>query len=241
MGHHPVRAATILLAVACGCLPAVSPLAEETASLPYRIVYQGLKGEEIIKGLDKLMYEMGIASNLEGVAPMDIRITLDDGTKIHEFVPDEHGKVDFPLRPDWNDADLQLRTNQPPGSISFHFGVAARPLTSTRLHYRELMDIRRQFDRAFSGALAGFPLDEGAGPPPRIDAIVVAFGAGASARLIILAAGGEQVYKADPDGSVLLGEDPLLWAEDPVVVLDQVPVSVLPAMQGSATSRERPQ
>jgi hypothetical protein len=200
--------------------------AEETASLPYRVVYQQLQTLKDLDRLDKLFHTVGFESTLEGVAPPDIRITIEDSSRKHEFTPDANGDLDLPLRDDWSEANLTLHTNQPRGSLSIRFGVAARPLASTRLRYRDLMEIRRQFEQAFAGLARA--ANETA---PRIAGLEIRFKPSATAGIAILAAGGRQVHEADGEGVVRLSEEPVLWEENPETVLDSMPEAVTPWLE----------
>jgi hypothetical protein len=197
--------------------------AQETAALPYRVIYRQLQVLQDLDRLDKLFQSVRFASNSGDVAPTDIRLTIVDGSKTYEFTPDANGNVELPLRADWNEANLMLQTNQPRGSLSVRFSLAARPITATRLRYRDLMTIRRQFEQAFAG-LAG---SMGETAPP-VAGLVIRFKPSATAGVVILAASGRQDHEADGEGVVRLPEDPALWAENPEVVLDSLPEAVAP-------------
>jgi hypothetical protein len=209
----------LLVAVSLACFSA-APGAQETASLPYRVVYQQL---QTLDRLDKLQHVVTVNSTSSDVAPTDIRITIDDSTKRFEFTPDASGSVDLPIRADWNDADLELKTNQPKGSLAIRFSVGARPLASTHLRYRDLMEIRRQFEQAF--AMLARTVNE---VPPRMAGIEIRFNPSAKAGVVILAAGGRQVHEADGEGIVRLPEEAALWAENPDTVLEAMPELVAP-------------
>jgi hypothetical protein len=200
--------------------------AQETAAIPYRVVYQQLQTLRSLDHLGKLFHRVSFSSSSEDVAPTDIRLSIEDGSGKHEFTPDINGDVELPLRADWSDADLMLHTNQPRGSLSMRFSIAARPLTGTRLRYRDLMDIRRQFEQAFTGLAKAM-----GETPPRIAGLEIRFKPPATAGLVILADSGRQAHHADGDGVVRLSEEPVLWAEDPEVVLDSVPEAVTPWLE----------
>jgi hypothetical protein len=199
--------------------------AQETAALPYRVFYRQLQLMQDLGRLDKLVHNIGIESTAAGVAPTDIRLTIDDGVKTYEFKPDAQGHVELPLRADWNEADLVLHTNQPRGTLALRFGFGARPLAATRMRYRDLMDIRRQFQQAFAG-LAGIMGET----TPNVAGLELHFEPSSHAGVAVLAAAGRQVYPADADGVVELAEDATLWEENPEIVLDAVPKAIVPAM-----------
>lgn len=197
--------------------------AQETAALPYRVVYQQLQLLQGLDRFDKLQHGMSFFSTSDDVPPTDIRITLDDGAKHYEFTPAPDGSLDLPMRADWNEADLVLHTNQPRGSLSMRFGIAARPLAATQLRYRDLMEIRRQYEEAFAD-LARVANETA----PHVVGLTLRFKPSGAAGLVILAAAGRQVHAADAEGVVQLTEEPALWAENPETVLDSVPEDVLP-------------
>jgi hypothetical protein len=198
-------------------------LGQETASLPYAVVYRMLTDLRDVGDLDRLYRSTVITSTREGVSPADIRITLDDGTRTHEFTPDGQGNVSFPLRADWDAAGLVLHTNQPAGSLALGFGLAARPLTATRLPYRDLLEIARQFGRGIAASMRA-----SGEPTPDIAGLQLRFPPGAAVRLVVLAAGGEREFVADDAGSVWLPDDAALWAENPEVRLDRLPEAIVP-------------
>jgi hypothetical protein len=198
--------------------------AQETAELPYRVFYRQLQLVQDLERFDKLVHDMGIESTA-GVAPTEIRLTIEDGTKTYEFRPDAQGRVELPLRPDWSEADLVVHTNQPKGTLGLRFGFGARPLAATRMRYRDLMDIRRQFQQALAGAAGttGETL-------PNLTRLQLQFEPSPHAGVTILAAEGRQVYPADAEGAVELAEDAALWEENPEIVLDSLPKAVVPKM-----------
>jgi hypothetical protein len=220
---HLIRA--LLVAVPLSWFSATL-LAQETASLPYRVVYRQLKTLEELEKLDKLFHSVRFESSLEGVAPTDIRISLEDGSQTFAFTPDVNGNVELPLRADWNEADLVLHTNQPKGSLAIRFGFAARPLAGTQLRYRDLMEIRRQFEQALAG-LAGSVN----APAPSVKGLEIRFKPAPDAAVVVLGSGGRQVHRADGRGLVRLSEDPALWEENPETVLAQLPEAVGPWME----------
>jgi len=223
MNERFVRLVSPLLAAMplLGFAPALA--AQETAAIPYRIFYSQLQRMQDPGHLDKLAHNAGVESAIAGVAPTDIRLTLDDGSKTYEFRPDAEGNIELPLRADWNQADLMLRSNQPRGTLSLRLGWAAKPLATTRLRYQDLLDIRRQFQEAFAGLSA--VMGE---TPPQVTGLELRFEPASHAEVVILAAAGRQVHQADAEGSVILSEDAALWEENPEVVLDALPKAIVP-------------
>lgn len=220
---HLIRA--LLVAVPLSWFSATL-LAQEMASLPYRVVDQQLKNLKDLEKLDKLFHSVRFESSLEGVAPTDIHISLDDGSRTYEFTPDADGNVELPLRADWNEANLMLHANQPKGSLAIQFGFAARPLAGTQIRYRDLMEIRRQFEQAWAG-LAGTVN----APVPGVRGLEIRFKPASAATVVVLASGGRQVHRADGKGIVRLPEDPILWEENPEAVLAQLPEAIGPWME----------
>jgi hypothetical protein len=74
-----------------------------------------------------------IRSSRSGVQPSEIRLTLDDGTRVHRFPVNRRGEVHLPLRTDWRDDNRQIVSNQPEGTLAVEvpdverFGVAPHP------------------------------------------------------------------------------------------------------------------
>lgn len=223
MENNSLRAAAAILAGLALSAPGTDLQAAETAHLPYGVVYRMLSTVEEAGDLDKLTRSTRITSELPGVEPPDIRITLDDGGKVYEFRPDERGNVVFPLRADWSDADLVLHTNQPAGSLALSFGFTAKPLVSTQLAWRDLMGIAHQFRVAIAASMRS-----SGEPGPDIAGLQVQFRSGGKAGLVVLAAAGRQAYPPDAEGSVWLPDDPGLWSENPMVELDGIPTAIVP-------------
>jgi hypothetical protein len=59
-----------------------------------------------------------VQSTLEGVQPIEIRLTLRDGDQMHRFPVNRFGEVRLPLRADWRDAGRQIVSNQPKGTLT---------------------------------------------------------------------------------------------------------------------------
>lgn len=223
MGNNSLRAAAAMAASLALALPGTGPEAAETAALPYGVVYRMLSTMQEAGELDKLVRSTRITSELAGVEPPEIRITLDDRGQVHEFRPDAQGNVAFPVRADWNDAGLVLQTNQPAGSLALSFGFTAKPLASTQLAWRDLMGIAHQFRVAIAASMRS-----SGKAAPDIAGLQVQFGPDAEAGLAILAAAGRQAHPADAEGIVWLPDDPALWSENPQVELTRVPVAIVP-------------
>jgi len=211
-----------LAAVPAPGLGATTP-AGEGEGLPYRMYYESRQAAHSLEHLDKLIADIGFFSDLEGVPPNDIRLMIDDGHAVHEFMLDERGHADIPVRADWNDADLTIRTDGSGGTVSFGFGFAARPLPATRLRYRDVMDIGRQFGEAMTRMTAAV-----GEPAPDIRGLEFRFDPAAGARVTILAGGGDQVSEGGADGIIRLAEDPALWEQNPEVVFSALPQSITP-------------
>lgn len=218
-----MRAAAAILA-GLVLSPQVPPAeAAETAALPYGVVYRMLLTVQEAGDLDKLVRSTRITSELADVEPSDIRITLDDRGKIHEFRPDGQGNVVFPLRADWNDASLMLQTNQPAGSLALSFGFAAKPLASTQLSWRDLMGITHQFRVAIAASMRN-----SGEPAPDIAGLRVQFAPGAGWGLAVITEAGRQTHAPDAEGIVWLEDDPARWSENPRVELADIPAAIVP-------------
>ena len=210
----------LLIAVLLTGLP-LETHAQDKAQLPYAMVSSYLELFKSLAHLDLILPSMMITSTIPEVSPQAIEFKISISTGWQTFNPNENGVIEFPDQPEW--ADQTLLSNQPKGTLQLVIGFSARPLTSARMSYQELMGLVPQFDEALA-ALASLQGQQ----PSKIKGLTIQLPEGTGASVNMLSQKGKQTIKSYSNGVVVIKYDEALWQENPPIEFDQLPIGILP-------------
>lgn len=199
--------------------------AEEAGKLPYPYVYEWLQWFAEQERFDLLALDVYLISELDGVRPADIRLTIDTPEGQQVFQPEQNGVIQLPFREDWNAAGYQLTANQPRGTLKLEFRLNPRRMP-LRVPYRRLLGVVPQLQRASTllAERAGTPA------PHELIGLAMQFEKDGGA-LTIHSAAGEQVLKANEKRELIILMDDTLWAENPALVFN-MPLTTLVGWTG---------
>lgn len=209
-----------LLAISLSVLP-LSVMAQAKAQMPYSMVSSYQELFKSLAHLDLIDPSIMIMSTNPEVAPQSIAFKIKVGGGWESFSPAENGVIEFPDQPDWN--DLNLISDQPKGTLQLIIGFNAKPLTSTRVTYQELMTLVPQFKEALT-ALAQMQGQ----PAPNIKGLTIQLPEGSGAAINVLSQKRKTTLKSTKAGIVIMRYNKALWDENPPVEFDELPVGIVP-------------
>lgn len=214
------------LSMLAGFLFAGAVAAQEMAKLPYAVVYQQLVIFETLGHLDKIKWSMGIRSRSDDVEPSEIEVSITEGGETLYFPLGPEGEADFPLRKDWSeDGELMIETNQPSGTLNLDISFEVKPLPEGSIDYAWLADLRDQLQEAMNAQAAG------GAAQPSLRGLKFLYPMEESASITIRSLTGEQLFEPDVEGFILFPMDDTHLAENPRVVFEPLPASVLPLLE----------
>jgi hypothetical protein len=196
-------------------------LQAQQAVLPYSLVSKYMDLFQSLEHLDRIVPEMMIVSTNAAVKPQDIEFKIRVSESWETFSPNESGIIQFPNQPEW--ASLSFISNQPKGTLQMGVSYSAVPLTSTQISYQELMGLVPQFREALEAlaSLQGLPA-------PEVTGLTIQLPEGTDASVRIDSQKGKRTLNSYSTGSVVLKYDDGLWAENPPVEFDQLPIGIVP-------------
>lgn len=205
---------------ALASMPSIG-FAQDEARLSYSVIMEYQALFESLEHLERISPSMIVASTDPKILPQTIEFRIIESGDWQTFQPNEYGEIEFPARPDW--ADRTLLTNQPKGTLQLAVGYAARPLESTSMTYQELLGLVSQFQEALS-ALAKMR----GKTPPEIKGLTIQLPEGSNAAVHILSAKRKQTIKPYSNGVVVIRYKDALWAENPPIEFDALPIGIVP-------------
>lgn len=211
-------------------LPKAPASAPATTSVGYADVFPLLAALEAVAPLDRVEANLTLTSILPQVRPQDIQLVLEDDTGRHVFKPGADGRISLPVRPDWRDAGLMLRSNQPQqpdGSSTTELSLMLEFATPPELvvEYAWLRESTRQMQLAIDA------LPENAVPGDgEVQGLILQFPPGSDASVRVASQVWPETYTAGSKGVVRLPISELLEQENPHVELSMKAVRLGPWM-----------
>ena len=193
--------------------------APATSSVAYADIFPLLAAVESVGPLDRVEATLSLTSTLPKVRPQDIQLTVEDDSGRHVFKPGADGRIALPLRADWRDAGLVLRSNQPQQAdgtptteLSLTLNFATPP--EQTIDYAWLWETARQMQQAIDA----FPKNAVPGEG-KVKGLILQFPPGSEASVRIASQSRPESYTAGPNGVVRLPMIESLEEENPRVEL----------------------
>ena len=216
--RKPIK--TMLLTASLVLLPGIG--SAETELSENQVAYSNLfRWLDLVVSEGLTLFEVPMTVHAGRSSDVDVSTfscTLDDGDTTHEFKVNEDGRLDLPHRPDWNESERVLTCNLSRQQAFIDYLPQARPLTTTRMRYRDLMEYVPQFTRYWKGMEEIF----GGGLGRRVNGVVFFFGEGGGT-VTIHAPWGDEVLESDERGGLEMDVDYVLIAENPEIELSSIP------------------
>ena len=140
----------------------------------------------------------------------------------------DSGGFDIPHKPDWNEAGYEFQCNFPKEAAYIVYMPQPRPLTKSRMPYRDLMAYVPQFQLywiAMISHLNAVATFGGGGQPQRVNGTALAFDEGGH-EVVIHAPWGDEVLEAEDNGFLSITVDYVLLAENPEIDLGAIPKNI---------------
>jgi hypothetical protein len=188
--------------------------AAEWRDIPYKDVAKmplALKSADP-QGIYTAIYKV-VPAEGKASLPADLRFQIKAGQQLVAVSIQPDGRVDFPIRSDWVDADASVQVNQPKGSFRMNFSLIPRTPAGTQMTYGQLTESAPVLERGIKEAagLMSFLA-------PKVSAFLIAFPNNTPQTITVtLADGKKKTWKSDAKGSIRLPWEPS-WAAATVVL-----------------------
>lgn len=185
--------------------------------LPYAQIYPLLQDIEDLARFDRIVAPLTLTSQLEGVSPPDIELTIEVGGEVMTISPDASGVISIPANAAWAEAGVLIRSNQPPGSQSLNVTPYFVNPPGLEFSYGWLLENRRQFQRAARELQVMFQNYSG------IDGVTFNFPPGTEATLSIVGQDELQPLRANSNGVINFRFNDEMAQARPTFKLSQMP------------------
>ncbi len=206
------------LAIALASSPIVH--AADGSSTPYQVLYDVLEPARTVTRFDRLRAIERVTSRLPGVAPHDIRLSIQSRRGAIAVPVADDGRIDFPMQVALREENPDVVTNQPKGSLQLTVAYELVLGNGLRIAWDDLAAAVTQAERAMAGQIGD----------AHVTGAEFRFGPGSEAS-ITLAGKGERLLMADEAGRAIVMFDEAATREKPALVLSGRPLIVLPYVQ----------
>lgn len=190
--------------------------------MPYAEAYTLLARLAAIEGREKVRVRFRISSQRPEVKTSDIRVSLQGNTIYRDIPVSGDGDIEVPLIPEALADEAQLVSNQPDHTLRVEVTLEAVLADPKSFRYADAgaaLEPARHVVRAFlPGWLRWLA--------PDFNAIVLRFERAEGQTVTVLAKGGDQVFRVDNKGQVVVPIDPELHDENPWVAVSHTPLLV---------------
>lgn len=192
-------------------------------AVPYEAIYPMIEAVETVTGLDRIDVSVIVRSRTRGVDPESILLSLDDGSKVHQFTVGQYGAVAFPLREDWVGKGHLVRSNQPAGTLDLQVTFILKTLPGEKVEYAWLWETVRQLDVAIT-AMQGVQ----AAPAGEVVGLILEYKPGQRGVVIAGEGAGAATLTADERGVLRLEVTEAMLEENPTFVFRPLPQRLVP-------------
>jgi hypothetical protein len=136
--------------------------------------------------------------------PPDLKLQVSADGQVVPVAFQADGRVDLPIRQDWQDAGAKIQINQPKGKVLISFTLNSRVPPGTRMSYGELTESAPVLERGIKemAGLMSFLA-------PKVTVIVLKFDKSAAQTVTLaLPDGQKKVWKTDAEGQIQLPWEP---------------------------------
>ena len=206
------KALLVALAAALVCMPMPSH------ARPLKKVCDAMEPLRKMSDLKYVKPVIRVKPESESVKPVDVVFTIDAKSGPIRFAPKPDGTIEPPITDALCAENPQMTSNQPDDAIGFVISIQAQVPPARRLDYRQLEELRREWDEAVSRQGLMWRV---LAPSPK--AFQVAFEAGRAAAAEIHLPQGVRRLVPDASGHVVIPFEPAWIHANPAIVLSEMP------------------
>lgn len=217
------------LIIFSACLPPVRAV-ETNAVIPYKTLDAMFQPVATVDPA-KLEIHIFISSTNKAVHPSDITLTIHSATEgMIPLLLNTNGRIlKFPHEKELARENPPVVSNQPKGALRLMVAMQLPPSDDLTFRYRRLGDGVAEMNKSIKAQAGMMSLFA-----PKVRGVVFLFPktSAGKATVEIQSSSGVKKYTADKNGLIKLKLENTLLAENPAVVVSEIPKHVVPDMEG---------